>query len=62
MSIRLVDAVGLMSLPIVAILSGLIAMEKIFVRGFAWFNRSYGMGFITLAALIILLPNSIAMF
>lgn len=49
--------VGLMSIPIMAILSGVIAVEKIVARGSAWFNRFVGLGFIALAVVIFFLPN-----
>lgn len=53
-------AVGLMSIPIMALLSGVIAVEKIWARGSVWFNRFVGIGFIAFAVLIFLYPNLLA--
>jgi predicted metal-binding membrane protein len=50
-------AVGLMSIPVMAILSGVIAVEKIVARGSIWFNRVVGMGFIALGAAILFFPS-----
>lgn len=50
-------AVGLMSIPVMAILSGVIAVEKIVARGSVWFNRLVGIGFIALAAAVFFYPN-----
>jgi predicted metal-binding membrane protein len=50
-------AVGAMSLPVMAALAGLIAVEKVIVRGSAWFNRSVGFGLVGLGIIVALFPN-----
>ena len=49
-------AVGAMSIPIMAGLAGVIALEKVIVRGSVWFNRAVAIGFISLGILVGLFP------
>ncbi|QQG48862.1 MAG: DUF2182 domain-containing protein [archaeon] len=49
-------AVGAMSLPYMAALAGVIGLEKVVVRGAAWFERAVAVGFIGAGGLILLLP------
>jgi len=48
--------VGAMSLPVMAVLAGVIALEKVIVRGSTWFGRIIGFGFIAAGVLVILFP------
>jgi predicted metal-binding membrane protein len=41
-------AVGAMSLPVMAALSGMIALEKVVARGSVWFNRGVALVFVGL--------------
>jgi predicted metal-binding membrane protein len=50
-------AVGAMSIPVMAALAGLIALEKVIVRGSAWFSRTVGFGLVSLGILVAFLPN-----
>jgi len=50
-------AVAAMSLPSMAILAALIALEKVIVRGAAWFNKTIAAGFITLGMAALLAPS-----
>ena len=49
-------AVGAMGIPIMAALTGVIALEKVVVRGSVWFTRIVAIGFIVLGLLIGLFP------
>ena len=49
-------AVGAMSIPIMAALAGVIALEKVIVRGSVWFNRTVAIGFVLLGILVGLFP------
>jgi len=51
-------AVGAMSIPVMAALAGLIAVEKVIVRGSVWFNRIVGVGLITLGIILVILPTA----
>jgi predicted metal-binding membrane protein len=53
--------VGAMSLPVMAILAGVIALEKVIVRGSVWFGRIVGLGFILAGVLVVLFPNLLAL-
>ena len=50
-------AVAAMSLPSMAILAAVIALEKVVVRGAAWFNKTVAAGFITLGMAALLGPS-----
>jgi len=50
-------AVAAMSLPSMAILAAVIALEKVILRGAAWFNKTIAAGFITLGMAALLSPN-----
>jgi predicted metal-binding membrane protein len=50
-------AVGAMSIPVMAALSGIIALEKVVVRGSAWFTRTVALGFILLGILVVFFPS-----
>ena len=54
-------AVGVMSIPVMAALAGLIALEKVIVRGTTWFNRFVGLGLIALGVLVVILPSTLAL-
>ncbi len=54
-------AVGAMSIPVMAALAGVIALEKVILRGSVWFNRAVAFGFIVLGVLVGYFP-SILMF
>jgi predicted metal-binding membrane protein len=49
-------AVGAMSIPVMIALAGVIALEKVIVRGAVWFNRSVAIGFIVLGILVGVFP------
>lgn len=49
-------AVGAMGIPIMAALTGMIALEKVVVRGSVWFTRIVAIGFIALGVLVGLFP------
>jgi len=49
--------VGAMSLPVMAILAGVIALEKVIVRGSVWFGRIVGLGFVAAGILVLLFPS-----
>jgi predicted metal-binding membrane protein len=49
--------VGAMSIPVMALLAGLIAMEKVLARGALWFNRLVGIGFISVGILVLVFPS-----
>jgi predicted metal-binding membrane protein len=54
--------VGAMSIPIMAALAGVIALEKVLVRGAVWFNRLVGIGFISLGILVVIFPAVLQLF
>ena len=49
-------AVGAMSIPVMIVLAGVIALEKVIVRGSVWFNRSVAIAFIGLGILVAFFP------
>jgi len=49
-------AVGAMSIPVMAALTGLIALEKVIVRGSVWFNRVVAIAFIGLGIVVGFFP------
>ena len=53
-------AVGAMSIPVMAALAGLIAVEKVIVRGAVWFNRLVAVGFIALGVAVLMFPSILA--
>jgi predicted metal-binding membrane protein len=53
-------AIGAMSIPVMAALAGLIAVEKVIVRGAMWFNRLVAVGFIALGVAVLVFPNILA--
>ena len=53
-------AVGAMSIPVMAALAGLIAVEKVVVRGAVWFNRLVAVGFIALGVAVLMFPSILA--
>jgi predicted metal-binding membrane protein len=50
-------AVAAMSLPFMAILAGIIALEKVVVRGAAWFTRFIGVGFVLIGVGVFFFPS-----
>ncbi len=50
-------AVGAMSIPVMAVLAGVIALEKVIVRGAAWFNGLVAGSLIGLGVLAIIFPS-----
>ena len=52
--------VGAMSIPVMAVLAGVIALEKMLARGAIWFNRLVGLGFISIGAVAIAFPSILA--
>ena len=52
-------AVAAMSLPFMAILAGVIALEKVILRGAAWFTRFIGVGFVVLGVGSFFFPGII---
>jgi predicted metal-binding membrane protein len=50
-------AVGAMSIPVMAVLAGLIALEKVIVKGSVWFTRGVAVGFILLGIAVALFPS-----
>jgi predicted metal-binding membrane protein len=50
-------AVGAMSIPVMAGLAGVIALEKVVARGATWFNRLVAGSFIGLGVLAIIFPT-----
>ncbi len=54
-------AVGLMSIPVMAALAGVIAIEKVIVKGSVWFNGLVGAGFIVLGVLVGFFPRLLVM-
>ena len=49
--------VGAMSIPVMALLAGLIALEKVIVRGSVWFGRIVGFAFILSGIVVLIFPN-----
>ena len=52
-------AVGAMSIPVMLALTGVIALEKVIVRGSTWFNRGVGVGLALLGVLVALFPGAL---
>ncbi len=50
-------AVDAMSIPIMIVLAGIIALEKVIVRGSVWFNRVVAVAFVALGILVLLFPG-----
>lgn len=50
-------AVGAMSIPIMAALTGVIALEKVVVKGSVWFNRIVGFALVSFGILVAFVPN-----
>jgi len=50
-------AVAAMSLPFMAIVAGIIAAEKVVVRGASWFTKFIGVGFVLLGVGAFFFPN-----
>ena len=50
-------AVALMSLPFMAVLSLLIALEKVFTRGAVWFTRGIAAGLVLLGVAVLVFPG-----
>jgi predicted metal-binding membrane protein len=50
-------AVAAMSLPFMAILAGVIAVEKVIVRGASWFTSLIGAGFVLLGVGVFFFPS-----
>jgi len=50
-------AVGAMSIPVMLALTGVIALEKVIIRGATWFNRIIAVAFILLGILVLLFPS-----
>lgn len=53
--------VGAMSLPVMAILAGIIALEKVVIRGSVWFARIVGVGFILAGIMVLAHPSLLSM-
>jgi predicted metal-binding membrane protein len=53
-------AVGAMSIPVMAALAGVIAVEKVVVRGAAWFNGLIAAAFIGLGVAVLIFPGILA--
>jgi predicted metal-binding membrane protein len=53
-------AVGAMSIPIMAALTGVIALEKVVVKGSVWFNRIVGLALVSFGILVAFIPNVLA--
>ncbi|HKW05773.1 MAG TPA: DUF2182 domain-containing protein [Nitrososphaerales archaeon] len=54
-------AVGAMSIPIMAVLAGVIALEKVLLKGAVWFNRLVGVSFLTLGIVVLAFPSVLTM-
>jgi predicted metal-binding membrane protein len=50
-------AVGAMSIPVMAALAGIIALEKVIVRGSVWLNRGVALGFVLLGVIVGIFPS-----
>jgi len=53
-------AVGAMSIPIMATLAGIIALEKVVVKGSVWFNRIVGLALVSFGILVAFIPSVLA--
>jgi len=53
-------AVGAMSIPIMAALAGVIALEKVVVKGSVWFNRGVGFALMSFGILVAFVPSALA--
>jgi predicted metal-binding membrane protein len=49
--------VAVMSLPFMLILAAVIALEKVIIRGAAWFTRAIAAGFIVLGVASLFVPG-----
>lgn len=49
--------VGAMSIPVMAVLAGVIALEKVVLKGSVWLNRGVAFGFIALGVLVAFIPG-----
>jgi len=52
--------VGAMSIPIMAALAGVIALEKVVVKGSVWFNRVVGFALMSFGILVAFVPSALA--
>ena len=52
--------VGAMSIPVMAALAGVIALEKVVVKGSVWFNRGVGFALMVLGILVAFIPSALA--
>ena len=52
--------VGAMSIPIMAVLAGVIALEKVIVKGSVWFNRVVGFALMSFGILVAFVPSALA--
>jgi predicted metal-binding membrane protein len=50
-------AVGAMSIPVMAALAGVIALEKVMMRGSVWLSRGVALGFMLLGIIVGLFPS-----
>ena len=50
-------AVAAMSIPFMAILAGVIALEKVIIRGARWFNRTIAVVFLLLGVAALFIPD-----
>jgi predicted metal-binding membrane protein len=48
--------VGAMSIPVMAVLTGIIALEKVLARAALWFNRLVAFGFISIGLIMVVFP------
>ena len=51
--------VGAMSIPIMAALAGVIALEKVVVKGSVWFNRVVGLALMSFGILVAFVPGAL---
>jgi predicted metal-binding membrane protein len=49
--------VGAMSIPVMAVLAGVIAIEKILARGAKWFNALVAIAFVAAGILVLIFPS-----
>lgn len=54
-------AVGAMSIPVMAALAGVIALEKVILKGAVWFNRLVGLSFFALGIGVLAFPGILIM-
>jgi len=54
--------VGAMSIPVMAVLAGVIALEKVIVKGSKWFGAIVGVGFLVAGVLVLLFPGLLMLF